>query len=166
MVNNMLNKEVSLSQAQTIRQQARAAGKKVVFTNGVFDILHRGHVEYLEKAKALGNLLIIGLNSDSSVRRIKGPQRPLCGQEDRAIVLSALACVDHIVLFDEDTPQKLIEVLVPDILVKGADYSVEQIVGAEVVLKNGGKVLPIELTPGKSTTELIKKVVETYSNSK
>jgi rfaE bifunctional protein nucleotidyltransferase chain/domain len=149
---HMVNKTVSISQAQIIRRQAQAAGKKVVFTNGVFDILHRGHVEYLQKAKALGDLLIIGLNSDSSVRRIKGPQR----------LLSALACVDHIVLFDEDTPQKLIEALVPDILVKGADYSVEQIVGADVVLKNGGKVLPIELTPGKSTTGLIKRIVAAY----
>lgn len=162
----MINKVVALSQAQTIRQQAKAAGRKVVFTNGVFDILHRGHVEYLQKARELGDLLIIGLNSDDSVRRIKSPRRPLCSQEDRAVVLSALSCVDHIVLFDEDTPQKLIETLIPDILVKGADYSVEQIVGADVVLKNGGKVLQIELTPGKSTTELIKKVVEAYSNSK
>ncbi|MBI5805398.1 D-glycero-beta-D-manno-heptose 1-phosphate adenylyltransferase [candidate division TA06 bacterium] len=163
MVENMLNKIKSISEAQTIRQQARAAGKKVVFTNGVFDILHRGHVEYLQKARELGDLLIIGLNSDSSVRRIKGPKRPLCGQEDRAIVLSALACVDHIVLFDEDTPQKLIEALVPDILVKGADYSVEQIVGADIVLKNGGEVLPIELTPGRSTSGLIKKILDINS---
>ncbi|MBI4725744.1 D-glycero-beta-D-manno-heptose 1-phosphate adenylyltransferase [candidate division TA06 bacterium] len=158
----MINKVVALSQAQTIRQQAKAAGKKAVFTNGVFDILHRGHVEYLEKARELGDLLIIGLNSDASVRRIKGPQRPLCSQEDRAMVLSALACVDYIVLFDEDTPQKIVESLVPDILVKGADYSVEQIVGADVVLRNGGKVLPIELTPGKSTSGLIKRIVAAY----
>lgn len=163
MVNSMINKTVSQPQAQEIRRQAKAAGKKVVFTNGVFDILHRGHVEYLQKARELGDLLIIGLNSDASVQRIKGPKRPLCSQEDRAIVLSALACVDHIVLFDEDTPQKLIETLIPDTLVKGADYSVEQIVGADVVLKNGGKVLPIELTPGKSTSGLINKIVETYT---
>ncbi len=159
----MIDKLVTTEQAKTLRRQAKAAGRKVVFTNGVFDILHRGHVEYLEKAKALGDLLIIGLNSDSSVRRIKGPQRPLCSQEDRAVVLSALSCVDHIVLFDQDTPQKLIEALIPDILVKGADYSVEQIVGADVVLKNGGKVLPIELTPGKSTSGLIKKILDTNS---
>ena len=162
----MIDKLVTLPQAQTLRQQAKAAGKKVVFTNGVFDLLHRGHVEYLEKARELGDLLVIGLNSDASVQRIKGPRRPLCSQEDRAAVLSALACVDHIVLFDEDTPQKLIEALIPDILVKGADYSVEQIVGADVVLKNGGKVLPIELTPGKSTSGLISKIVETYTNLK
>ena len=160
----MINKLKTWSQTQTIRRQAKAAGRKVAFTNGVFDILHRGHVEYLQKARELGDLLIIGLNSDSSVRRIKGPQRPLCSQEDRAVVLSALACVDHIVLFDEDTPQKLIEALLPDIIVKGADYSVEQIVGADVVLKNGGQVLPIALTPGKSTSGLIKKILD--SNSK
>jgi rfaE bifunctional protein nucleotidyltransferase chain/domain len=159
----MLDKVITIAKAQTIRRQAKAAGKKVVFTNGVFDILHRGHVEYLQKARELGDLLILGLNSDASVRSIKGPKRPLCPQEDRAIVLSALACVDHIVLFDEDTPQKLIEALVPDVLVKGADYSVEQIVGSDVVLKNGGKVLPIELTPGKSTTGLIKKILDTNS---
>ncbi|MDP2807519.1 MAG: D-glycero-beta-D-manno-heptose 1-phosphate adenylyltransferase [bacterium] len=158
----MIKKTVSLTQAKEIRQQAKAQGKKVVFTNGVFDLLHRGHVEYLQKARELGDILVIGLNSDSSVCRIKGSKRPLCSQEDRAIVLSALVCVDHIVLFDEDTPQKLIEALVPDILVKGADYSVEQIVGADVVLKNGGKVLPIELTPGKSTTGLIKRIVAAY----
>jgi len=160
----MINKLKTWSQTQTIRRQAKAAGRKVAFTNGVFDILHRGHVEYLQKARELGDLLIIGLNSDSSVRRIKGPQRPLCSQEDRAVVLSALACVDHIVLFDEDTPQKLIEALLPDIIVKRADYSVEQIVGADVVLKNGGQVLPIALTPGKSTSGLIKKILD--SNSK
>jgi len=157
------DKTVALSKAIELRRQAKGAGRKVVFTNGVFDLLHRGHVEYLQKARELGDLLIIGLNSDASVRRIKGPQRPLCGQEDRAVVLSALSCVDHIVLFDQDTPQKLIEALVPDILVKGADYSVEQIVGADVVLKNGGKVLPIELTPGKSTSGLIDRIVKAYS---
>ncbi|MCU0607909.1 MAG: D-glycero-beta-D-manno-heptose 1-phosphate adenylyltransferase [Candidatus Edwardsbacteria bacterium] len=142
--------------------RARATGRTVVFTNGVFDLLHRGHVEYLEQARALGDVLVVGLNSDASVKRIKGERRPLCPQGDRAAVLSALACVDHVVLFDEDTPQRLIESLVPDILVKGADYSVEQIVGAETVLKNGGKVLPIELTPGRSTTDLIKTIVERY----
>ncbi len=159
----MSDKTVLLAQAQVISRQAKAAGKKVVFTNGVFDLLHRGHVEYLQKARELGDLLILGLNSDDSVRRIKGPRRPLCSQEDRAVVLSALVCVDHIVIFDEDTPQKLIKSLVPDILVKGADYSVEQIVGSDIVLKNGGQVIPIELAPGKSTTELIDKIVKAYA---
>jgi rfaE bifunctional protein nucleotidyltransferase chain/domain len=147
-----------------IRTQAKGTGKTVVFTNGVFDLLHRGHVEYLQKARALGDLLIVGLNSDASVRRIKGDKRPLCPQEDRAIVLSALACVDHIVLFEQDTPRELIEALVPDVLVKGADYPVDQIVGADVVLKNGGKVVPVELTPGKSTTDLIRTIAERYGD--
>lgn len=158
-----MDKVISWDALRIIRKQAKDAGESVVFTNGVFDLLHRGHVEYLEKARALGDLLVVGLNSDASVRRIKGDKRPLCSQDDRAAVLSALSCVDHIVLFDEETPLELIETLVPDILVKGADYSVKQIVGADTVLKNGGKVVSIELTPGKSTTELIKTIVERYS---
>ena len=163
MADPVRSKLAALPELLALRRQAKAQGKTVVFTNGVFDILHRGHVEYLQKARALGDLLIVGLNSDASVRRIKGPRRPLCGQEDRAAVLSALSCVDHIVLFDQDTPKELIGSLLPDILVKGADYSVDQIVGADAVLKNGGQVVPIELTPGKSTSELIKNIVERYS---
>jgi len=150
MENKTRNQQTLLS----IRQRAKKENKVVVFTNGVFDLLHRGHVEYLQKARELGDILVIGLNSDASVHAIKGPKRPLVSQEDRAAVLSALACVDHIVYFDEDT--------LPDILVKGADYSIEQIVGAEAVLKNGGQVMPIELTQGRSTSELIKRIVETY----
>jgi len=146
-------------------QKARANKKRTVFTNGVFDLLHLGHVEYLQKAKALGELLIIGLNSDISVRSIKGPKRPLVNQEDRAAVLAALECVDYVVLFDEDTPAKLIETIMPDILVKGADYKIEQIAGADAVLKNGGKVVTIELTPGRSTSDLIKKIVSVYGNN-
>jgi D-beta-D-heptose 7-phosphate kinase/D-beta-D-heptose 1-phosphate adenosyltransferase len=149
-----------------IRQQARKESKVVVFTNGVFDLLHRGHVEYLQKARELGDMLIVGLNSDASVHAIKGPKRPLVRQEDRATVLAALACVDYIVYFDEETPAELIEAIMPDILVKGADYSIEQIVGAETVLKNGGQVISIELTPGRSTSELIKKIVDVYSDQK
>lgn len=161
----MDQKIVTLSELSSIRQKAKKEHKKVVFTNGVFDLLHRGHVEYLQKAKALGDILVIGLNSDASVHAIKGPKRPLVCQEDRATVLAALACVDHIVYFDEDTPAELIEALMPDILVKGADYSIEQIVGAEVVLKNGGQVIPIELTPGRSTSELIRKIVDIYGKN-
>jgi len=140
------------------RHQAKGQGWKLVFTNGVFDILHRGHVEYLQKARGLGDLLIVGLNSDASVKRIKGPWRPVNPQEDRAVVLAALACVDGVVIFDEDTPLRLIEHLVPDVLVKGADWKVEDIVGAEVVLQNGGRVENIELVPGRSTTEIINKI--------
>jgi len=156
-----------MRQAETVMavQKARANKKRTVFTNGVFDLLHLGHVEYLQKAKALGELLIIGLNSDISVRSIKGPKRPLVNQEDRAAVLAALECVDYVVLFDEDTPAKLIETIMPDILVKGADYKIEQIAGADAVLKNGGKVVTIELTPGRSTSDLIKKIVSVYGNN-
>lgn len=159
----MDKKIATLPELSMARQRAHSENKTVVFTNGVFDLLHRGHVEYLQKARALGDILIIGLNSDASARSIKGPQRPLVNQEDRAAVLSALACVDHIIMFDEDTPAELIETIMPDILVKGADYKVEQIAGAEAVLKNGGQVIPIELTPGKSTTELIKTIIERYT---
>jgi len=158
----MENKIIEWTQLLSVRENAKAKNKKVVFTNGVFDLLHRGHVEYLQEAKELGDILIIGLNSDISVHFIKGLKRPLVNQEDRAIVLSALACVDYIVLFDQDTPAKLIEYIMPDILVKGADYTVEQIAGADAVLENGGQVIPIRLTPGKSTTELIKKIVDIY----
>jgi len=146
--------------ASRLRCRARAEGLKVVFTNGVFDILHRGHVEYLQKARDMGDLLIVGLNSDASVKRIKGPERPINTQEDRSAVLSALACVDCVVVFEEDTPQKLIELLVPDVLVKGADWKVEDIVGSDVVLRNGGRVETVELVPGKSTTSLIRKITE------
>jgi D-beta-D-heptose 7-phosphate kinase/D-beta-D-heptose 1-phosphate adenosyltransferase len=162
----MINKLTDRQKLKAVRDEARAAGRVVVFTNGVFDLLHRGHVEYLQGARALGDLLIVGLNSDASVRRIKGPQRPLCPQEDRAAVLSALWCVDHVALFDEDTPQRLIEHLLPDVLVKGADYRVDQIVGADVVSQNGGKVIPIDLVPGKSTSALIARIVELYGGKR
>ena len=158
----MENKIIEWTQLLSVREKAKEKNKKVVFTNGVFDLLHRGHVEYLQKARALGDILIIGLNSDISVHFIKGLKRPLVNQEDRVIVLSALSCVDYVVLFNEDTPAKLIEYIMPDILVKGADYTVEQIAGADAVLKNGGRVIPIGLTPGKSTTDLIKKIVDVY----
>ena len=142
-----------------LRRQSKSEGRRVVFTNGVFDILHRGHVEYLAKARAMGDLLVVGMNSDASVNRIKGPSRPVNHQEDRAVVLSALACVDCVVVFEEDTPLKIIELLVPDVLVKGADWRVEDIVGADVVIKNGGRVENIELTPGRSTTNVIDKII-------
>jgi rfaE bifunctional protein nucleotidyltransferase chain/domain len=158
----MENKNIDIKNLLSLREKGKAGNQKIVFTNGVFDLLHRGHVEYLQKARLLGDVLIVGLNSDSSVRSIKGPKRPLVCQEDRMIVLSALSCVDHIVIFDEDTPSRLIESLIPDILVKGADYTVDKIVGADVVLKYGGQVIPIGLTPGKSTTDLIEKIVSVY----
>lgn len=135
----------------------RAAGA-VVFTNGVFDVLHRGHVALLVAARAEGAALVVGLNSDASVRRLKGPERPLNRERDRAYVLGALACVDAVVLFDEDTPARLVAALQPDVLVKGADYAPGEIVGADVVTARGGRVVRVPLEPGFSTTGLIAKV--------
>ena len=143
-----------------IRQDLKKEGQKVVFTNGVFDILHRGHVEYLEKAKSLGDVLMLGLNSDASVKKIKGEDRPVMGQEDRAIVLAGLSSVDYICFFEEETPANLIRQLIPDILVKGGDYQIDDIVGRETVEANGGKVVTIDLVNGQSTTSLIEKMVK------
>ena len=136
----------------------RRVRKKIVFTNGVFDILHRGHVEYLSKAKSFGDVLIVGLNNDASVRRIKGKRRPLQKQKDRAIILLALQAVDYVVLFSEDTPDKLIRQVRPDVLVKGADYKISEIVGADFVRSYGGKVGRIKLTKGSSTSTIIRKL--------
>lgn len=158
----MSEKITGLEELLEVRRRAQAEGRKLVFTNGVFDLLHRGHVEYLQKARALGDMLVVGLNSDASVHAIKGPKRPLVSQEDRAAVLAALECVDRIVLFEEETPARLIEILLPDVLVKGADYTVEQIAGADAVRRNGGRVATIELTPGRSTSGLIKRIVNAY----
>lgn len=136
----------------------RLDGKKIVFTNGCFDILHRGHVEYLLKARELGDILVIGLNTDASVKRLKGDTRPVNNQESRALLLSSLLFVDAVVDFDEDTPLNLIEQVKPDILVKGGDYSVESIIGYDFVKSIGGDIITIDLVDGYSTTNIIKKV--------
>jgi rfaE bifunctional protein nucleotidyltransferase chain/domain len=149
---------VNLELATSISEEAKAQGKKVVFTNGCFDILHLGHITYLQKAKQLGDILIVGVNTDASVRRLKGPTRPVNSQNDRAVVLAALKSVDYTVLFDEDTPLELIKTLQPSVLVKGGDYTIETIVGANEVLSNGGEVLTIDFVEGKSTTSIIKKL--------
>ncbi|MCD6525711.1 MAG: bifunctional D-glycero-beta-D-manno-heptose-7-phosphate kinase/D-glycero-beta-D-manno-heptose 1-phosphate adenylyltransferase HldE [Desulfuromonas sp.] len=138
--------------------QARNSGKKVVFTNGCFDLLHAGHVSYLQRARALGDLLVLGLNTDASVQRLKGPTRPLVQQDDRAQVMAALACVDYVVLFDEDTPLQLIETLRPDILVKGGDYTPETVVGRQQVESWGGRVELIEFVEGRSTTGIVERI--------
>jgi D-glycero-beta-D-manno-heptose 1-phosphate adenylyltransferase len=135
----------------------RASGI-VVFTNGCFDLLHPGHVDYLEKARSLGDALVVGVNTDSSVARLKGPSRPFVGEEDRARVLSALACVDAVTLFGEDTPLQLISALLPSVLVKGGDYSVDEVVGREVVEAAGGTVTIIPFLSGYSTTELLERI--------
>ena len=136
----------------------RAAGERVVFTNGVFDLLHRGHVEYLEEAAALGDRLVVGINSDASVRRLKGEDRPLTPEQERAELLEALACVDLVVTFDEDTPERLIGEVLPDVLVKGGDWTVDRIVGRELVEARGGQVLSVPLRAGISTTDLLARL--------
>lgn len=142
----------------SIEQWQRPSGKRVVFTNGCFDILHRGHAVYLAKARELGDLLVVGLNTDASVRRLKGPERPLNSQNDRAFLLASLACVDYVILFDEDTPENLIHTVCPDVLVKGGDYTVDNIVGADFVRSRGGFVTTISFVDGYSTTNLINKM--------
>jgi D-glycero-beta-D-manno-heptose 1-phosphate adenylyltransferase len=141
--------------------QWKGEGKKVVFTNGCFDILHLGHVDYLEKARSLGDKLVLGLNTDDSVSRFKGPFRPIQDQNSRAHILASLQFIDLVVFFNEDTPFDLISTLVPDILVKGSDYLAENIVGADVVKSNGGVVKTIDFVPGYSTTRIVEKIKKT-----
>lgn len=148
-----------LDEALQWREDLRLLGGRLVFTNGVFDLLHAGHTTYLADARALGDALVVGLNSDASVKRLgKGDERPLMPQEDRARVLLALRSVDAVVFFDEDTPLELLRALQPDVLAKGADYTVEQIVGASEVLATGGRVERIPLLPGRSTTALVERL--------
>src|ERR1700744_2125823 len=154
----ILDKIIDLQSLKAKREQWKADGRKVVFTNGVFDLLHIGHITYLAKAAELGDKLIIGLNSDTSVKRIKGEDRPVNDQNSRAALLAALFFVDAIVVFEEDTPINLITALMPDILVKGADYSIENIVGAKEVMANGGEVKTINFVEGYSSTSIIQKI--------
>ena len=159
-----MNSSTSLSEIKAIRSKLKAEGKKIVFTNGVFDLIHSGHVDYLIKAKNLGDILIVGLNSDESVRRIKGDKRPILKQEERAFILSHLKPVDYVIFFEENTPEKLISEIIPDILVKGADWAVEKIVGKDIVEKNGGKVMNIEFVNDQSTSKIIELIVKRFSN--
>jgi rfaE bifunctional protein nucleotidyltransferase chain/domain len=149
-----------LSQPDVARFVAgtRAAGRTIVFTNGVFDLLHPGHVRYLQDARALGDVLIVGLNADASVRRNKGPERPINPEGERAEILAALACVDAVVIFEEDTPAEIIRLVQPDILVKGADWPADQIVGRDTVEARGGRVVLMPVEPGHSTSALIERV--------
>jgi rfaE bifunctional protein nucleotidyltransferase chain/domain len=149
------------AQAQVKAWQAK--GETVVFTNGCFDLLHLGHVDYLEKARELGDRLIIGLNTDNSVSRFKGPERPLQDQDSRARILASLQFVDLVVFFNEDTPFDLISALIPNVLVKGSDYLAENIVGADVVKKAGGVVKTIDFVPGYSTTRIVEKIKRTIN---
>ena len=140
------------------------AGKTVVFTNGCFDLLHVGHVRYLQDAKALGDILVVGVNSDASVRRLnKGPERPLQHEQDRADILLGLSSVDHTVIFDEDTPLELIKSLCPDLLIKGGDWEIDQIVGSSFVLEHGGKVQSLRFVEGRSSTSIVEKIKQSLS---
>lgn len=139
-------------------EELKKEGKKIVFTNGCFDIIHAGHVDYLEKAKSLGDFLIVGLNSDESVRRLKGKDRPVNPQDQRKKVLSALKPVDMVIIFDEDTPERLIKEIKPDVLVKGGDWKIENIVGSDFVKSYGGQVLTIDFVYDTSTSKIISKI--------
>ena len=155
---------LSRDELVAIRRQLKQQRKKVVFTNGVFDILHRGHVEYLQKARALGDVLMVGVNTDASVKKIKDDGRPIVPEQDRAHVLSALAAVDYVCLFPEETPLELLTDLVPDVLVKGADWPVDAVVGKDIVEQAGGSVQTIEFLPQRSTTNIINTIKERFSS--
>jgi rfaE bifunctional protein nucleotidyltransferase chain/domain len=152
------HKICTLAEAKTRRSTWKQENQAVVFTNGCFDILHLGHVDYLEKARQTGSKMIVGVNADASVRQLKGPTRPVNNEYARARILAALAFVDMVIVFDEETPLNLINALLPDILVKGDDYSIDTIVGAKEVIANGGKVTTIPLVPTYSTTNIIQKL--------
>lgn len=159
----MKNALTDINSLKEIRKNLKQSNKIVVFTNGCFDVLHAGHVDYLAKAKECGDVLILGLNSDSSVKEIKGNKRPIVPQIERAFILKNLKSVDYVVLFDEPTPKNLIEELIPDVLVKGADWDINSIVGREIVEKNGGTVKTIKFITQQSTTNIIQKVIALYN---
>ncbi|MFA5805879.1 MAG: D-glycero-beta-D-manno-heptose 1-phosphate adenylyltransferase [Melioribacteraceae bacterium] len=154
----------NINELAEIRKKLKLQNKKVVFTNGVFDILHAGHVDYITKAKAKGDILIVAVNSDSSVKKIKGELRPIVSQNERAFIISSLKPVDYVVIFDEETPHEIIKKIIPDVLIKGADWSLENIVGRDIVEANGGKVETIEFVNDRSTTNIIKIVLERFKN--
>jgi rfaE bifunctional protein nucleotidyltransferase chain/domain len=149
---------LTIAEAKTIVERLRSAARRVVFTNGVFDLLHLGHLRYLQQARALGDALIVGLNSDRSVRANKGPARPVTPEAERAEILAALACVDGVVVFDQETPHELIAALQPDVLVKGADWAEDAIVGRDIVEARGGRVVRVPLEAGHSTSAIIEKI--------
>jgi len=152
------NKILELPDLLKKTKKWKADGKRIVFTNGCFDIMHLGHVDYLEKAKAEGDILIVGLNSDLSTTNIKGPERPIVDEHSRSRTLAAMEFVDAVIIFDENTPYNLIKNLLPDILIKGKDYTVENIIGADVVLKNNGEIITIDLVKGYSTTKIFERI--------
>jgi len=157
-----LKKDIIDNEVKKIVDKLKKEGKKIVFTNGCFDILHLGHIRYLSEAKKLGDFLIVAINSDSSVRRIKGNKRPIIDEKARAEIIAALEFVDMVIIFSEDTPYNIIKRLKPDILVKGGDWKEDEIVGADIVKKSGGKVLTIPYITGYSTTSIVEKIKKLY----
>ncbi|MFN0084903.1 MAG: D-glycero-beta-D-manno-heptose 1-phosphate adenylyltransferase [Blastocatellia bacterium] len=153
-------KVLSLEDLRVERERLRRLGRRVVFTNGCFDILHPGHVRYLRQARELGDALIVALNSDRSVRELKGPGRPILREDERAEVMAALECVEYVTIFDEPTPREVIAALLPDVLVKGGDWGIERIVGREEVEAAGGRVLSLPFVDGSSTTDVIERILE------
>jgi D-beta-D-heptose 7-phosphate kinase/D-beta-D-heptose 1-phosphate adenosyltransferase len=157
-----LGKERTLDQLMLELQRHKAAGRKIVFTNGCFDLIHLGHVKYFQFARAQGDLLIVGVNTDASIRGLKGPQRPIVNEHDRIEVLAELESIDYLVRFEDETPLRLIEAIQPDVLVKGADYKKEDVVGWEIVEKHGGHVALAPLIDGRSSTNLIQRILKAY----
>lgn len=157
-----MGRVISLEELVTLREQFRRNNKKVVFTNGCFDIIHRGHVEYLVKAKALGDILIVGINTDRSVQKVKGENRPIISQDDRVFIVSNLIPVDYVCLFEQETPLELISALVPDVLIKGADWGIGDVVGKDVVEQAGGCVATIDYVPNRSTTGIIEEILSRF----
>jgi D-beta-D-heptose 7-phosphate kinase/D-beta-D-heptose 1-phosphate adenosyltransferase len=155
-------KILSLDQLQTERERLGRQGRRVVFTNGCFDLIHPGHIRYLQAARRLGDALIVALNSDRSARELKGEKRPILDQNERAEVMAALGCVDYVTIFDETTPREIIAALLPDVLVKGGDWEIDRIVGRDVVEAAGGEVLSLPFVEGCSTTDLIERIVRRY----
>lgn len=153
---------LSRKDLHSIRLKLKDDNKKVVFTNGCFDLIHAGHLDYLIKAKAMGDVLIVALNTDSSIKRIKGEKRPILQQDERAFLISNLKPVDYVTFFEEDTPENIINYLIPDVLVKGADWPIDKIVGKDAVLNNGGEVKTIEFVNNQSTSNIIKLIVDRY----
>ena len=158
-----MKKVISLGELKKIRVRLRRQGKKVVFANGCFDLIHGGHIRLFKKAKSLGDVLIVGLNTDASVRKIKGPQRPVFPLDERYEVLGAIEAIDYLTSFAEETPQKIIAALLPDVLVKGGDWGPDQVVGREEVEAAGGKVVIVAYLKGHSSTSIIKKILKNFS---
>ncbi len=159
-----MGRVLGLEDLRAVREDLRKQGKIFVFTNGCFDMVHRGHVEILKKARALGDALAVGINSDDSVKRLKGERRPIVPQDDRAAVVAALGSVDFVTIFEDDTPERIIEALLPDVLVKGSDYELSEIAGRDAVESAGGRVVRVELYGEHSTEKTFRRIAELYGN--